>query len=309
MKQHNLPNQVLRGSHWQQLQQWPADRRCGGGSDPLLSTDRLPKSLKSAFDLEGVRLTKAQAAGLGVAMMMPGSTVLAMGGVGCALLLNSSQSRGGATGGGDADRDRWQVLQAQSSAYGQDKEAWLKHAHTLLRRKTCPIEVRYSQGFGPAVIKVTLYALRDVLCALPVGSLGTWGGGGTGGESVARLARGESCRLRPATDDDFFRLRVYRPAPLLDVVLHNGVQVRRGDRLRVEVPAGGEACVYCDTPDMLPEVIDDMCQAALQAARKRSMTVAFDMVDYGHAPYVEEVVTQLVASFYSWKTARAVLRS
>ncbi|CAE7822670.1 Kcnb2 [Symbiodinium sp. CCMP2592] len=240
--------EVLRGSHWQQLQQWPADRRCGGGSDPLLSTDRLPKSLKSAFDLEGVRLTKAQAAGLGVAMMMPGSTVLAMGGVGCALLLNSSQSRGGATGGDDADRDRWQVLQ----------EAWLKHAHTLLRRKTCPIEVRYSQGFGPAVIKVTLYALRDVLCALPVGSLGTWGGGGTGGESVARLARGESCRLRPATDDDFFRLRVYRPAPLLDVVLHNGVQVRRGDRLRVEVPAGGEACVYCDTPDMLPQVVDDM---------------------------------------------------
>eukprot|EP00435_Cladocopium_sp_Y103_P067366 s832_g29.t3 len=53
-----LSKAVLRGQHAAQLQKWPADRRCGGGSDPLLSTDRLPRSLKSAFDLEGVRLTK-----------------------------------------------------------------------------------------------------------------------------------------------------------------------------------------------------------------------------------------------------------
>ena len=232
--------QVLRGQHAAELQKWPADRRCGGGSDPLLSTDRLPRSLKSAFDLEGVRLTKVQAAGLGVAMMMPGSTVLAMGGVGAALFLRSG--RGSAREG-----EKWEALQAE----------WLKHAHTLLRRKTCPIEVRYIASLGPAVIKVTLYSMRDVLCAMPVGSLGTWGGGGTGGEATARLGHNQSCRLRPATDDDTFRLRVYRPALLLDIVLHDGVQVERGDRLVVTVSEVGEAKVYNEKPRRRQPVQED----------------------------------------------------
>lgn len=250
--------EVLRGQHAAQLQKWPADRRCGGGSDPLLSTDRLPRSLKSAFDLEGVRLTKVQAAGLGVAMMMPGSTVLAMGGVGAALLLRSG--RGMARGG-----EKWEALQAE----------WLKHAHTLLRRKTCPIEVRYTPtALGPAAIKVTLYSLRDVLCAFPVGTLGTWGGGGTGGEATAQLGRNESCRLRPATEEDTFRLRVYRPALLLDVVLHDGVQVERGDRLVVTV-SEGEAKVYNEKPRRRQPVVDDDAEASSQHPQNDKSTAGY----------------------------------
>ncbi|CAK9028324.1 Potassium voltage-gated channel subfamily B member 2 [Durusdinium trenchii] len=234
--------EVLQGPHRGQLQQWPADRRCGGGSDPLLSTDRLPRSLKSAFDLEGVRLTKVQAAGLGVAMMMPGSTVLAMGGVGCALLLRSGRESASAR-----DGEKWEVLQAKRLDTGSAK--WLKHAHTLLRRKTCPIEIRFlPSSLAPPVIKVTLYSLRDVLCALPVGTLG----GGTGGEASARLGQNQSCRLRPATEDNSFRLRVYRPGLLLDAVLHDGVQVQRGDRLVVMVSEVGEAKVYNEKPRRRP---------------------------------------------------------
>ncbi|CAJ1376334.1 unnamed protein product [Effrenium voratum] len=286
--------QVLQGPHWQQLQQWPADRRCGGGSDPLLSTDRLPRSLKSAFDLEGVRLTKAQAAGLGVAMLMPGSTV-AMGGLGCALLLRRGMPA--------ADGQTWEALQAD----------WLKHAHILLRRKTCPISVRYvPNAFAPKTVKITLYSLSDVLCALPAGSLGTWGGGGAGGEASARLNQGERCRLRPATEEDTFRLRVYRPAPLLNVVLHDGVQVCRGDRLLVTVSEAGEAKVYSETPRRpasdaasdLPEApvlrglpaqerrrepdgdtegeSGYVCQAELSAVRKSSGTLAATGDTYRH---------------------------
>merc|ERR1712187_4077 len=83
--------QMLQGRHWEQLQRWPADRRCGGGSDSLLSTGRLPSSMRRTMNLDGVRLSKSQAAGLGVGMMLPGAMTLAMGGIGCALLVKSAR--------------------------------------------------------------------------------------------------------------------------------------------------------------------------------------------------------------------------
>lgn len=225
--------QILR-DHWEQFQQWPSDRRGGAGSDPLVSTDRLPRSLKRALDLEGVRLSKSQAAGLGVAFFMPGSMTLALGGVGAALLIKKAKEQFTQAEGGDT---QWQTLQTQ----------WLKHAHVLLRRKTCPIEVRFVCGEqDPQKIKVSLYSVGDPLCALPVGSLGSWGGSSTGGASVARLGPGERCALRPISDDDSFRLRVYRPCPILDIVLHDGVEARRGDRLVVTFSPDGQARVCAE---------------------------------------------------------------
>lgn len=222
---------VLRGPHWERFQQWPADRRCGGGSGPpLLSADRLPCTMRRVFDLEGVRLTKAQAAGLGVAMMMPGSTMIAMSSVGAALLVKKAQEHKSllAAGAGAGASARWQVVQA----------GCLDHAHELLRRKTRPIEVLYQAGpDAEPQIKVSLYSLRDVFFAVPVGAVGGLGGG-TGGEGVSRLAPGESCALRPQGSADTFRMRVYKPAPLLDIVLHDGVEVTRGDRVLLVAEPG-----------------------------------------------------------------------
>lgn len=231
--------------HWQQLQRWPADRRCGGGpAAPLLSYDRLPRTMRRAFDLEGVRMTKAQVAGLGVAMLMPGSMTLATVGVGAALLVRKAQEQRSVAAlnevappaaGEDA---RWQAVQARC----------LEHAHELYRRKTCPIEVRYEPGFNvPAKIKVSLYDLNDPLCAMPVGSISGLGGG-TGGEGTARLLPGGRCALRPPGSAEAFRMRVYRPAPLLDVVLHDGVEVKRGDRLVLLIaPGGGQVWCHADS--------------------------------------------------------------
>merc|ERR1719471_1850042 len=73
------------------------------------------------------------------------------------------------------DDDKWQSVQA----------ACLRHAHELLRRKTCPIEVRYdiaNQGHtAPKSIRVSLYSTGDMICAVPVGgaSMNKTGGDGT----------------------------------------------------------------------------------------------------------------------------------
>lgn len=118
---------VLRGPHWERFQQWPADRRCGGGSGPpLLSADRLPCTMRRVFDLEGVRLTKAQAAGLGVAMMMPGSTMIAMSSVGAALLVKKAQEHKSllAAGAGAGASARWQVVQAGAGPYASGSPSW-----------------------------------------------------------------------------------------------------------------------------------------------------------------------------------------
>lgn len=218
---------VLRGRHWEQLQQWPADRRCGGGSEPMLSTSRLPKALCRVLDLEGVRLTKVQAAGLGMAMMMPGSMTLALGGVGCALLVKKAREQ---SSSGSQEVSKWQTVQS----------GCLHHAHELLRRKARPIEIRYcpSDRSCPKQIKVSLYSTSDPLCALPVGIIGAISGSGTGGESVGRLGPGEVCSLRPPGSFDSFRLRVYEPARLLDVTLHDGIEVRRGDKLVIVLSDG-----------------------------------------------------------------------
>lgn len=101
--------QVLRGHSWEQFQQWPSDRRCGAGRDPLVSTDRLPSSLKRALDLEGVKLSKTQAAGLGVAFFMPGSMTLALGGVGAALMVRKAKEHFAQAEGGDT---QWEALQS-----------------------------------------------------------------------------------------------------------------------------------------------------------------------------------------------------
>lgn len=228
--------EVLRGRHWEQLQQWPADRRCGGGSDPLLSADRLPKVLKNALDLEGVRLTKVQAAGLGVALLMPGSMTLAMGGLGCAFLVKTARALSH-PGQAAEGASQWQALQARC----------LKHAHELLRRKSCPIEIRYvANNSGPRLIKVSLYSKQDFICALPVGSLGKLGGNSTGGQSSARLESGASCALRPPGNGNSFRLRVYQPSALFDVNLHDGVEVKRGDRVAIVPTDDGKVQCYAE---------------------------------------------------------------
>eukprot|EP00418_Pyrodinium_bahamense_P090950 CAMPEP_0179028812 /NCGR_PEP_ID=MMETSP0796-20121207/9734_1 /TAXON_ID=73915 /ORGANISM="Pyrodinium bahamense, Strain pbaha01" /LENGTH=204 /DNA_ID=CAMNT_0020724957 /DNA_START=1 /DNA_END=615 /DNA_ORIENTATION=- len=157
-----------------------------------------------------------------------------MGSLGAVLLVKSARERaksgpGNVTLEGGSGSDKWQSIQTRC----------LKRAHELLRRKSCPIEVRYEEGAdGPKTIRACLYDLDDPLCAVPVGALGS---GGTGGEGSAVVGAGGRCALRPAGGADSFRLRVYRPGPLLDTTLHDGVEVRRGDRLVVVASAGGQA--------------------------------------------------------------------
>lgn len=221
---------TLRGRHYEQLQRWPADRRCGGGSDPLISVNRLPSTLRRTLDLEGYQLTRTQAAGLGIAMFLPGTMTLAMSGVGAALLIRSARDHAQKLETGDSSQ--WHGIQTRC----------LQHAHLLLRRKECPIEVLYlpTQYHSHPNVKVCLYSVNDPLCAVPVGKgLGSGIGGGTGGEGTARLSPGERCFLRPVADADSFRMRVYQPAELFDVLLHDGIEVRRGDRIVVAPTANG----------------------------------------------------------------------
>lgn len=224
----------LQGHHWEQLQRWPADRRCGGGSDPLLSADRLPTSVKRSLDLEGAKLSKTQAAGLAAAMILPGAMTIGMGGLGVMMLVKSARERTRSSGDPSEETakggDKWQRIQA----------ACLRHAHELLRRKTCPIEVRYqlaNEGDNsPKSIRVSLYSTGDMICAVPVGGMSM---NGTGGDGTCLLRPGESFALRPPSSADNFRLRVYRPGTIFDEMLHDGIEVCRGDRLEIEPCANG----------------------------------------------------------------------
>jgi len=227
---------ALRGRHWEEFQRLPADLHCNKSNMPLLSADRLPCTMRRVFDLEGVRLSRKQAAGLGLAMLMPGSMTLAMSGVGAALLVRTAREKRSITASGEeGEGARWKALQYTC----------LGHAHELLRRKHIPIEVQYlGREDSPALIKVTLYSLNDPFCAFPVGSIRGLDGG-TGGESTARLRHGSRCRLRPPGKSDTFRMRVYEPATLLDTVIHDGVEVKRGDRLILTFPPGGDRRLRC----------------------------------------------------------------
>jgi len=220
---------VLRGRHWEQLQSWPGDRRCGGGTKlPMLSPDRLPPSVCRSLALDEVKLTKAQAAGLGTAMLLPGSWAIAAGGLGVAMLYHSV-------------RQRLQSGHSQGNLWERIQEDCLRQAHVLLRSKMCPIEVLYeSASMGPERVKVCLYSATDPICAIPIDDVGGDGG-------FLYLAKGECGVLRPKGDADQFNLRVYRPA-LLDVGLNAGVLVGRGDHLRV-VPSACGTKVACFAMD------------------------------------------------------------
>jgi len=238
---------TVRGQHQEQLQKWAADRCCGGGSDPFLSANRLPTSVKRSLDLDGAKLSKKQAAGLAAAMIVPGAMTIGLGGIGAAMLVKSARDRTKLGGYPSAEAarggDKWQSVQADC----------FRHAQQLLRRKAFPIEVHYqtvpNQGKKPKAIRVSLYSVGDMLCAMPIGgaSMAT----STGGQSSCELAPGQRSALMPVSSADTFRLRVYKPGKLLDEVLHDGVEVRRGDRLIIEpCPSGHEVRCFSDTASM-----------------------------------------------------------
>jgi len=197
-----------------------------------LSTNRLPALFRRTFDLEGYRLSKAQAAGLGVAMFMPGSGVLAGGVLGAALLARKVKQAGRNGGSGTGAPNPLQDLQAECR----------KQAVKLLRRKMYPIDVTYlpgAAGLGEPRVKVCVYSLQQaaVLCAVPAGGFGEEGGG------VATISHGETCSLRPPGDADTFWIRAFRPA-LLNVVLCEGMEVHRGGRVVIVPTAEGEVKCY-----------------------------------------------------------------
>jgi len=196
--------------------------------------------MRRAMDLDDVQLSKAQAAGLGVAFMVPGGMTIAMGGVGCALLVKSarrhawfSMAAGEASPGGD----RWETVQSEC----------LEKAHAVFRRKTQPITVRFVVGprsDGLPLVKIALYALRDPICA---GAISVFGS--ARGDSVAYLEPGGACALRPRSSDDCFRMRVYQPAELLNVLLLDGIKACRGDKFALVVGEDGRVrCVAASLP-------------------------------------------------------------
>uniref|UniRef100_A0A7S0ASU7 Uncharacterized protein n=1 Tax=Pyrodinium bahamense TaxID=73915 RepID=A0A7S0ASU7_9DINO len=215
----------------EELKCLPADHLCGSKRDGLVSTNRLPVIFRRMFDLEGHRLTPVQKAGLGVAIVMPGSGMLAVGGIGAALLLRRArQSNRG------VDEDPFQTMHAKC----------LEQAQWLLRRKENPIEVTYlpgAAGLGPPQVKVAAHVRQSMapLSAVPVGSLGTDGVG------VACLNHGETCHLRPTGASDDIVVRVFRPS-LINEVLHNGVEVSRGSRVVIVPSSDGGVKCYASLP-------------------------------------------------------------
>jgi len=217
------------------LERWPADRCCGGASDAFFSANRLPTSVRRSLDLDGAKLSKKQTVGLAAVMIVPGALTIGLGGVGAAMLVKSAKDRSKVGGYPSAaaarDGDKWQSVQADC----------FRHAQQLLRRKSFPIEVHYqvtgNEGKVPKSIRVSLYSVGDVICAVPIG--GATVANSTGGQSSCVLSPGQHFALKPVSSADNFRLRVYKPGTLLDEVLHDGVEVRRGDRLVIEPCAGG----------------------------------------------------------------------
>lgn len=223
---------ALAGVASEELQYLPADHLCGAGKDGLLSTNRLPALFRRTFDLEGHRLTKAQAAGLGVAIVLPGSGILAGSVLGATLLARKLRHNTRESSSGTGGAHPLEQLQGECQ----------KQAKNMLRRKMFPIDVTYlpgAAGLGEPRVKVCAYSLQQaaVLCAVPAGGFGEEGG------AVATLSHGDTCSLRPKGDADTFWIRVFRPA-LLDVVLCEGLEVHRGGRVVIVPTANGEVKCY-----------------------------------------------------------------
>lgn len=217
--------QILRGRHFEQLQQWPADRRCGGGKTDLLCTSRLPSQVRRKLDLDGKKLSKVQMAGLGAFCLLPGGFTVGAGVVGVGLLYQKARQL---MSNEPRETDPWKQIQAQC----------MTQAHALLRRKQCPIQVSYVPGqHGFPKVRVSLYSTKDPLCVIPAGGLN--------GDSSVLLEGGERCSLRPRSDANSFNMRVFKPA-LLDVALNDGVEVKRGDQIAIVMTASGEVRFFAD---------------------------------------------------------------
>lgn len=250
---------ALDGTASEELQYLAADHLCGLGVDGLFSTNRLPAVFRRMFDLEGARLTKMQAAGLAVALSVPGSSVVAFGGLGAAFLLRRVRQQSlGTQAAGDQEE---LLMQLRSQG--------MPRAGALLRRKLLPIDVTYlpgAAGLGEPQVRVCLYPIQQakVICAVPAGGFGSDGG------SVC-VARGERCSMRPKGDGDEFWARIFRPLEpaILDLVLHQGVPIRRGERVII-VP-DEDATVKCYTRRLAepPPLLRELWQLQLRQQHQR----------------------------------------
>merc|ERR1719352_480001 len=102
----------------------------------------------------------------------------------------------------EKDMDPWQRIQSQC----------MQQAHGLLRRKNCPIEIRYSPGrIGLPKVRICLYNKQDLICAIPAG--------GINGDSVAVLEADQRCALRPRSNAESFIMRVFKPG-LIDMAMN-----------------------------------------------------------------------------------------
>jgi hypothetical protein len=218
---------ILRGRHFEQFQKWPADRRCGGGSTALLDPSRLPCQVRRTLDLDGKKLSKAQAAGIGVACLLPGSFTIGAGVIGASLLYKKVREKMNSDGT-PRETDPWKQIQSQC----------MQSAHALLRRKQCPIEVRFVQGnHGLARVRVCLYSAKDPLCIILAGGINS--------DSSVLVETSQRCAMRPKSDANSFKLRVFKPG-LVDTALNEGVEVRRGDKIAIVITASGEARFLAD---------------------------------------------------------------
>lgn len=161
------------------------------------------------------KLNKGHMAALGAVMVLPGGCTVALGGIGVKLLIESVRQQS------SGDEGPWQLLHARC----------LQKADAVVRQKMRPIEVRYVNG--PAAlqsVKICLFSITDTICVVPIG--------GFGGRSTTCLSIGDQCLMQPPGECDRFRLRVYRPA-MLDVALHDGVEVCRNERISLTVLRDG----------------------------------------------------------------------
>merc|ERR1712061_136429 len=85
---------------------------------------------------------------------------------------------------------------------------------------------------------------RDPLCAVPVGAMQSMmsSGNNSCAQGLAYLNPGGKSALRPGGSDDIFRLRVYQPAEVFDVLLQDNVQACRGDRFVLREVGGSIRC-------------------------------------------------------------------
>jgi len=182
-----------------------------------LASVRLPRSACKAVGLWPERhVAGSHATVLSATLMfVPGGFTLAASIIGTAMLFQAGRREYNRT---DDENEKIRVLETKC----------FEKAENLLRRKVSPIRLTNAlvQEMFPETLKLCLFHENDILELIPAG--------GINGPGVGYCAKGCEAALRPPVSkngNEVFKLKVFRPRPILNEPLLTIMNIRRGDKI------------------------------------------------------------------------------